>query len=229
VRRAVGRPGALMVAGIAASLVLDPPDVHIGPAPAAARLGDATGDGRADLWLAFQAPGIDAAFVAGRPVWPATLDAASAADVRLGDGRGWVSGAIVPNLSADGLADVVRIDHAATRLEVYHGGPDVAARLEAKVADWAVAGIADPFETAFLDLTGDGVTDLLVDRHAIIVGRAGRSGTIDLATVSATPSPPRPTATAPSGVDGTRLWLPAARTGRSRGWCRSESGSGRGG
>ena len=65
----------------------------------------------------------------------------------------------MPDISGDGLADVLRIDHAASAFGVYRGGPDRVARLTVQTADWTVTGITDTYRVEAMDLTGDGLVN----------------------------------------------------------------------
>ncbi len=84
------------------------------------------------------------------------------------------------DITGDGLADALRIDHVAGVVGVYAGGPDLTGRLLAAAADWSVTGISDTWRVEWLDLTGDGIAELLFDRHAVVAGGIPRQGTVDL-------------------------------------------------
>jgi hypothetical protein len=163
-----------------ASASLEPPDTRIVPGCAVVQVGDVTGDGKADMLLQLDASDVDAAFIAGRSVWPSVLDARTEADFRIGSGRHEATARILPDLSGDGLPDIAAIDELDRWLSIYPSGTDVVARLRAASAAWSVTGVSDTFSVAAMDLTGDSVAELYVDRHAVIEGRPARTGSIDV-------------------------------------------------
>ncbi len=164
-----------------AQLPLEPPDTRIEPPASVVQAADVSADGCADLWLSLDGGAADAALILGQATWPAEMDAVASADVTIGEGHLRLGGAIVPDITGDGLADALRVDHVAGQLEVFAGGPDLPSRLANAAADWSVMGISDTWRVECLDLTADGVAELLLDRHAILAGGLPRHGSLDLA------------------------------------------------
>jgi len=147
--------------------------------------GDVDGDGYADLVVSdfFQHVWVYAGSAAGlrsRPVW--TFDAGSGTTVRV---------ATTGDLDGDGFGDLVlaESDPASERLHVFHGGPTGFGNAGGgtiipwpRVATVAAAG----------DVTGDGISDLLISDGTNILtlagGPGGPTGT-PLASSTVTPPP----------------------------------------
>jgi hypothetical protein len=159
------------------------PDVELTPRVIDIFVRDFTADGADDLVLNVSEYGADVAFLAGRRVWPATLDLLTESTWTYGEGRSRYEVRFVADVNGDGQTDIAIVDGQSQELRVFEGGPRLAAPGVADAPDWIVAGVElTARDTEVGDLMGDAGAEVLANRRAVFLGFRGRSGTYDART-----------------------------------------------